>query len=96
MLLTSQAPFGIIPIAQSNRSTMELNSSFNRTLTNLERIDLARCLTCFFTIKRENSGAENDELTKPKPREENIVVMNNTFFFFLSFQKSYTNLANKR
>jgi hypothetical protein len=52
-------------------------------------------LNLLFTIKRENSGAENDELTKTKPREENIVVMNNTFFI-LSFQKSYTNLANKR
>jgi hypothetical protein len=79
MLLTSQVPFGIIPKAQSNRSTMELNSGFNRTLTNRERIDLAQCLTCFFTIKRENSGSENDELTKTKPYEGNIVTINNIF-----------------
>jgi len=79
MLLTSQAPFGIIPKAQSNRSTMELNSGFNRTLTNRERIDLAQCLTCFFTIKRENSGAENDELTKTKPYDGNIIAINNIF-----------------
>jgi hypothetical protein len=80
MLLTSQAPFGIMPKAQSNRSTMELISGFNRTiLTNRERIDLAQCLTCFFTIKRENSGSENDELTKTKPYEGNIVAINNIF-----------------